>query len=545
MENKYFLKKNWDLIVVLILYSLLAVIYLHHYQYNIGGDELSYINIAHEYAVGKWGDAINGYWSPLYSWLMTPFLLLGSTPLYAVYVSKIVSLTIGFFTIISVNRLSGTFELDTVVKRALLFSLIPVILFFSLMYNTPDLLLVCVLVYYLAIIFDPKYSDKWFNGVLCGFLGAVAYLTKSFAFPFFLAHFILFNLIYYFKGLNRQKKRNVLKNMILGLFVFFVIGGLWACTISEKYGKLTVSTSGEYNQDLVGQEYAVNTMEYAAHPIYYMGLLKPPYNSSISIWDDPSTINMFKWSPFDSVRSFEYELKLIWANIIYTTHIIESFFLIAVLIVIVALLFIFKSKSQKASKDRLIYLLVTMFLYVGGYCLIIPEWRYYWFIFILLMLMGFYLIDNLYKNKILNSTLRNILLIVLILSFVMEPIYELNLFASTDDNVYILSNTLKEDYGIHGNIASNNGWDNDIASERWGEMLRISYYTNCKYYGLTKKTNNSNDLQGELDVNNIDYYFVWDKSNNIPLSGYKEITLSGYREITNGKIPGLKIYART
>ena len=112
MENKYFLKKNWDLIVVLILYSLLTVIYLHYYQYKIGGDELSYINIAHEYAVGKWGDAINGYWSPLYSWLMTPFLLLGSTPLYAVYVSKIVSIIIGFFTIISVNRLSRTFELE-------------------------------------------------------------------------------------------------------------------------------------------------------------------------------------------------------------------------------------------------------------------------------------------------------------------------------------------------------------------------------------------------------------------------------------------------
>jgi hypothetical protein len=204
-----------------------------------------------------------------------------------------------------------------------------------------------------------------------------------------------------------------------------------------------------------------------------------------------------------------------------------------------------KSKSQKALKDKLIYLLTTIFLYVGGYCLIIPEWRYYWFIFILLMLMGFYLIDSLYKNKTITSTLRNILLIVLILSFVMEPIYELNLFASTDDNVYILSNILKEDYGIHGNIASNNGWASDVASEKWGEMLCISYYSNCKYYGLTKRTNNSNDLQGELDVNNIDYYFVWDKSNNITSSGFKEITLYGYREITNGKIHGLKIYART
>ncbi|MCE7697962.1 MAG: hypothetical protein K8E24_003700 [Methanobacterium paludis] len=336
--------------------------------------------------------------------------------------------------------------------------------------------------------------------------------------------------------MNSQKKRNVLKNMVLGLFVFFVIGGLWTGTISEKYGKLTISTSGEHNQALVGPEYAVNLIGHAAHPIYYIGLLKPPYNSSISIWDDPSTISMVKWSPFDSVGSFEYELKLIWTNILYTTHLIESFFLIAVIIIVAAILLILKPKSQKASKDKLIYLLATMFLYVGGYCLIIPEWRYYWFIFILLMLMGFYLVDTLYKNKTLNSTLRNILLIVLILSFVMEPIYELNLFANSSDKVYILSNSLKDDYGIHGNIASNHEGDKDIASEQWGEMLCISYYSHCKYYGLTKKTEDSNELQRELDANNIDYYFVWDNSNNI--------TLSGYREITNGKMQDLKIYAR-
>jgi hypothetical protein len=83
MENNDYLKNNWDLIVVLILYSLLSVVYIILEEMNF------HYQLAHEYAVGKWGDAINGYWSPLYSGLMTPFLLLGSTPLYALYVSKL------------------------------------------------------------------------------------------------------------------------------------------------------------------------------------------------------------------------------------------------------------------------------------------------------------------------------------------------------------------------------------------------------------------------------------------------------------------------
>ena len=66
-----------------------------------------------------------------------------------------------------------------------------------------------------------------------------------------------------------MRERKVLKNLFLGLVVFFVVSGLWAGTISEKYGKLTISTAGEYNQALVGPEYGENTMEYGQSPIYY------------------------------------------------------------------------------------------------------------------------------------------------------------------------------------------------------------------------------------------------------------------------------------
>ncbi len=526
MNNQSFLNDNWDIITVLVLYSILAVFSLKYFQYKIGGDEISYINIAHAYVTGQWGNAINGYWSPLFSWLMTPFLLFSSTPIYAVYVSKIISLIIGFFTIISVRRLSRTFEMDRIVERSILISLLPIILYFALILNTPDLLLVCVLVYYLSIIFDPGYSNNYINGVLCGFVGVVAYLTKSFAFPFFFVHFVLFNLIFYFKGL-KVDKRKVLKNLFLGLAVFFIVSGLWVGTISEKYGKLTISTAGEYNQAQIGPAYGVNAIEYGMSPIYTLGLIKPPNSNAISIWDDLSYIKMKQWSPFNSVKNFEYELRIILENMIYTVNIIESFMPIAVLILISMILSIFKFKSDVVSKDILKYLLLTMLIYVGGYCLIIPEWRYLWFIFVLLMVSGFLMVDRLYKGKILTLTVRNILLVLLICSFVIQPAYEAVLFANHEDKVYNLSNTLKSDYGIHGNIASNG---------EWGEMLTLTYYFEGKYYGITRKTNSSTDLQQELKDNNIDYYFVWHTT--------EDIQLSNYHEITNGKLAELRIYSR-
>lgn len=515
--NISFLKNNRDLIFILALYSLLAILFLHYYP-HILGDEISYINIAHEYAIGDWADAINGYWSPFYSWLIAPLLTLNFTPIYGVYVSKTLCLVIGFLTIISIKRLSQIFKMDKIVQNALLFSAVPSILFFSLLYNTPDLLAALILICYLSIIFDSNYPNNWINGFVCGSLGAISYFTKNYLFIFFLIHFILFNLIYYFKKVNSTKKKNILRNMTLGLLVFFLISGLWVGAISDKYGKLTISTAGEYNLDIASPEYPT-------YPFYYTGLVKPPNKNAISIWDEPSATKLSPWSPFSSLKNFQYELQLIWNNILRTFEIVESYFFIAFIIMISSLLFICSSRFKKDSKDKITYLLITIAIYIGGYCFIAVEWRYFFFIFILLMLIAFYLIDNFYKNKP-KTSLRNILLIILILSFTIEPVSEIKLYSSSD-SYYSLSNTLKNDYEIHGNLASNTNWL---------EMLPISYFLNSKYYGQTKKTNNSNNLQRELENDNIDYYFVWNNK-SIP-------KLSDYTEITNSKIDGLKIYSR-
>ena len=201
---------------------------------------------------------------------------------------------------------------------------------------------------------------------------------------------------------------------------------------------------------------------------------------------------------------------------------------IAVFILIVMIMFILRSKDIIA-KNILKYLLLTMIIYIGGYCLIIPEWRYLWFIFILLMISSFYMIDRMYKSNFMNLKIRNILLFLLVFSFIIQPTIEVSYYVSQqNDKIYNLSNTLKVDYNIHGNIASN--------SER-NEMLTLSYYLNSKYYGISRKTNNPIDLQQELDDNRIDYYFVWNSTDNIKLTDYNEIA-------RNGKIEGLRIYSR-
>jgi hypothetical protein len=198
----------------------------------------------------------------------------------------------------------------------------------------------------------------------------------------------------------------------------------------------------------------------------------------------------------------------------------------AVIILLFMVLLSLRSNIDKVSKNILKYLLLTMLIYMGGYCLIIPEWRYLWFIFVLLMVSSFFMVDRLSKSHVMNLKIRNILLVFLICSFVIQPVLEASFFASQNDNSYNLSNTLKEDYGVHGNIASN----------EWGATPTIAYYLNGKFYGSTKKTDKLTQLDKELTDNNIDYYFLWDTS--------ADLQLPNYHEITKGRINGLKIYSR-
>lgn len=517
------IKNNVDILIVLILYLLIGIILINNYQFILSTDGISYISIAQKYLNGNFYDAVNGYWGPLLSWLIAIILPFSQNPYSTVYLINLVSLIIGFFTIIGTKLLMDNFEVEKTIKRLILLSLIPIILHFSFYVTTPDLLVTCAIIYYLYFLFNPTYPYSRYSGLMCGFTGVLAYLSKSFALPFFLAHFILFNVFFYFRNSNKEKRNRILKNLFIGLIVFFTISGVWIALISDKYGELTIGTTGEYNHDLFGPKSQ-------GHYLDNIGLMKPPNESAVSAWEDPSNFKMESWSPFESWDYLKFQINTILKNIYKFINIIELFSITSILIIIVALALIVKSSTDNSSKNKLIYLIVTIILYSGGYSLIYIQERYIWLINILLLILGGYILSLLFDMKYLNKIQKNVLLIFLIASFVIIPISGLITDYNAESKFYIydLSEKLKGNYNFHGNIASN---DNYIESNI------ISFYTESKYYGKPKKTNNYNELKIELENNNIDYYMVWgDSDQNNYLS-------KDFKEITNGNIDNLRIYS--
>jgi hypothetical protein len=500
---------------------------------RLSADSTLYLNIAEKYLRGEFRDAINGYWNPLLSWLLIPFLYLGFSDVFAI---NSIYIIFGILTILGIWRLSYRFKLTEKIRIWVLISLLPIMLYYSFI-QPFDLLLLCFLVYYLSIVFKDNYPEKVQNGILCGIIGSLAYLTKSYAFPFFITHFLSMNILHSMK--NKIERKKVLKNAMAGFIVFFIISGTWVAVISNKYGYFTFSNMGKTNFAILGPEAPKHDGLEFGQPMFYKGFIEPPNKTAISAWEDPSYIEVKTWSPLESLRNFKHFIKLLLKNISHCLQIFESFSTLSIIIIIVYILLLIKQPSKLdniISRGDLVYPLFTIFLYTGGYAFFHFEARYLWIVNILLLLMGGYLLSILLNTEFFENNMRkNILIFFFVISFIFVPSHRIISISkgNLDRDMYRLSEELKK-YNIKGNIASNREYL--PVHDAWHKTFRLTYWLNSKYYGQARLKITDEDLEKELKKYSIDYYFVWGDSPYIP-----EFLLK-YKEITGGKIAGLKIF---
>ncbi|EKQ52946.1 MAG: hypothetical protein B655_1617 [Methanobacterium sp. Maddingley MBC34] len=519
------------LLIILSVYFILGIFLLKYYQYQINPDGIQYILIAKSYFTGNFHTAIDAYWGPLISWLLVPFLFFGQSPIYELLSTKILALIVGSVTIVGVRFLSYRFKMNETIRTVLLFSLIPIILFFALFAITPDLLTVCVLVYYLYFIFDPDYYQKYNNAIFCGILGSLAYFSKSFALPFFLIHFFIFN-IFHVLAIAKNRRRKVVKNFLLGVLVFVLISGIWVALISDKEGKITIGTSGEVNHALVGPD--------SKGPVqFFKGFDKPQISVS-----NP------QWSPLNSWSNFKFQLEIIWNNIQKELLSYQLFSLFSIIIMFTYFLLCLKPLKQLINDRDVLYPLTTIILLSVLYLPIVVEASYLWLGYILLLLMAGFLINIILEKTIISKIAKIILLFVVAASFAYMPVSFLANNTNINKELYYSSLDLKTQYNINGNIASNDQLDT---------MKFISFYMGTNYYGQAPKNITDDQLASDLKELDIDYYFVWDNSinnssteGNLIANGYyldigdsakNSKILTSYEPSNQGKMKYFKIYA--
>lgn len=521
-----------SVLILLIVMAVYTVLCLTKHQYvRLTADSMLYFSIAEKYLAGDFQNAINGYWCPLLSWLLMPFLYFGTSDVFTI---NILNLMIGGLTFIGVWNLAGRLEVSERIRSILMICLLPIVLRFSLV-QPMDFILACILIFYLSTVFNPDYQKSVNSGLLSGILGALAYFTKAYAFPFFIVHFFIMNILHYFKSTVADNRKRVLRNAIAGFLLFSLISGAWIISISNKYGHVTFSTMRDTNFNAPGPDDMGGGLEFGV-PVFSEGFFEPPNETAFVVWEDPSYLRGKPWSAFQSTRHFKHFMRLTLKNISEGLKIFESFSTFSIVIIVVYILLLFmRSKENLLSKGALLYPLFTILLFSGGYVLFHFEDRYVWLSNILLLLMGGHLLTVLFQEDLFKSAIRrNVLIIFFVISFIFIPVkYVMQVSrGGMETEMYLVSTDLKK-YGISGNIASNREM---CSHDAWHKTFRLAYWLNSRYYGQAREGIDDKELASELEKFNIDYYFLWGNGSSTPQF------LTRYQEVTRNEIPALRIY---
>ncbi len=215
---------------------------------NIDFDGISYLGIARHVSEGNFRASINGFRSPLFSWLLALLLPFGTNPLL---VGKI--MTIATFVASATLLYAFTYSLwksEVLAAIALFwFSAGRGIVLLPTQFVTPDFLLSFLVLIYFMILLRCLRGRNRSDWVLLGAIHALAFLAKAIALPWLAATTLAATLLAFPKRIRER----LLCLLLAGLFPLIVAAG-WATVLHLKYGVLTT-----------GSQFRVNLLQWTLH----------------------------------------------------------------------------------------------------------------------------------------------------------------------------------------------------------------------------------------------------------------------------------------
>lgn len=473
-------------IAVNFSYVILFLILLPFFRHQINPDSISLINISHKYLAGEFSLAVNGYWPPLVSWLLMPFILIFRD---AVLSFKILSLFIGLFAIFSFGRLLDAVNAEFKLKAMAMAASVIGVLYFSMVVASSDFLTASLMVFYLSMVMKKDaFKSKMFF-LKAGAVGFLLYISKTYGFFFFLSHFTLISAIEFFASAERRKTVAVYAS---AMAVFLILSLLWIIPVSIKYGEFTVGTTGKFNYASFGP-----VKEDVRMP--YTHAMKLPDTLSTSNWDDPSKVYPSAWNPLSSADNFKHQMRLLRKNVPWFLDLLNSFSYLSLLIILSASVMFFMKRRRRETSG----LLLAIILSAAGYIMIAFEQRYLWVNFFILMVLAAVSLESFVSKE----KLRIAAFALILLTFMIMPARNLRSDLNSNKNIHDDYQILK-DKQVEGRSASD-------GSRAY--MTILSYYLKNEYYGAFGKEIAPDDFKKELDENRIEFYYLFDSSDTVIL----------------------------
>jgi 4-amino-4-deoxy-L-arabinose transferase-like glycosyltransferase len=475
-----------------LVYAALGLAVLPFCRYKANPDGYCYISIARYYLEGDFGKAINGYWGPLYSWLMVPLLGLGVENLLA---ARLVLFLAGAGIFPATYLLGKGLGLG---PRTLIWTLAALelpVLGWAASWLTPDLILSVLILFYLALVIRPSTAHPWRTSIGCGLLGGVAFWAKGYAMPFFLAHYAI-TMVLLDAPSGSPPLRWRAGRILVGGVVFLALALPWGAALSRKYHKPTMGETGRYNLSIFGR----GPRGSKGHPMHWQGYLTPSHEKALSAWEDPCLFTVPRWSPFQSVRDFlslaKHSLGTGW----WAVKLLFDFWILALPVLILSVADVLR---RPRGRPREVAVVVLAFgLWVGGYCMFLVETRYLIPGLVVLALLGARLMERWDISKT-RPVASKAIWVAAAVALAWSPLRDLYRERNEGHWEFQQANSLRNVVPAGSRLASDT---------KWHASLSLAYHLGAHYYGEAAPNWTSKEIGDSLDGHRVDVFFLWEKA---------------------------------
>lgn len=508
-------------LIPLLLFVLAASVMYPYFQYRIVSDDISYLAITDRYLKGDYSRAINGYWSPLNSWLLVLLVKIsGWQLLFASYILNCLS----FSAVLMLSiKLCLRFILDYFER--LLFGIFSALFWAA---NIPvthfaDALNCFLLLGCLLLLLRQDFLHRPIWWVIYGLLSAIAYFSKAYSFyiiPLSTAIILWIRL--------KHEDRFSLKRwtLILGsttlCMVLFSFPWLWL--LHQKYGNWMISSAGRINTNWAIQGYMYFNKEY---PV----IVPPAYPDGLSCWEDPAINNAGTLSPFGSGSLMAKQLFRIAMNVLQWFKVTGEFSPLYFPVWLFGLLYLLRLKVKSLELDRSM-IIIAFLIFPAGYFTLSFGTRYLWFTVPLVMITGL-LFFRQYLFPVLQQKMYRLFLLLYFISWL-------------PGSVLVLKETLHEgrdDYEVAGQLKAMHISGSFVTSDYMGyqHYFRISWFSGNPFYMHFGDKWSTGEIIKEARRLGVKYYYYAYQGSN---DEYQLLDASGkpYPEMSAGKIKGLKIF---
>ena len=239
----------------------LGLLHAWNGRFEISPDGISYLDMGDAYLRGDWQMAVNGYWSPLYSWLLGGALMvIKPFPYWEFPVAHLVNFVVYLCALfcfafffnevmrhqrgeaykVAVGRWVGLPEWAWVVVGYTLFIWTSLELI-TVRYVTPDMCVAaCVYLAAGLIVRIRRGVSGWLTFGLLGAVLGFAYLAKAAMFP----------LAFVFLGVSLfavGERKVAVSRAAVGVAVFLLVSSPFMITLSRTKGRVTFGDTGHLN----------------------------------------------------------------------------------------------------------------------------------------------------------------------------------------------------------------------------------------------------------------------------------------------------------